>query len=45
MDLLWEQAFDLRHWLSGGVDLGEKFWLRVYCHTLLCRPVDIWGVA
>jgi hypothetical protein len=30
MDLLWEQAFDLRRWLSRGVDLGEMFWIALY---------------
>jgi hypothetical protein len=28
MDRLWEPVFDLRLWFSGGVDLGEMFWLR-----------------
>ena len=26
---MWHQAFDLRRWLSGGVDLGEMFRFRV----------------
>jgi len=41
MDLLWEQAFDFRHWLSGGVDLGEMFWLRVHLSNPL-GPVPWW---
>ena len=50
MDLLPEQAFDLRLWLSGALDLGKMFGLGMYSGSRLNpAPAGIyigrWGLA